>query len=1019
MPPSTVFSYWRRDHRRSSASPVSSAKTNGTTNAPQLPVIPNSAALPSTFVAPRLGTQALSNYSSEVDLNKGNVAISSTAINAPSSSSATLAVPSSSSEKDVHPHSSPEECEQGLSLTSQSNASHPSVVGSRPDLTESDSSKPNSPFRLSFGKGLLTPHSQPSDSLLKRSSTPDMAPSSHFRVKATPDDLPSGKTTTARKDQKHDNTFSRRQGDRDASADHVPHKSGKTMLHLLNPMSLLARRRSSQLTGMRTEDTNIRARNVIPAIPDDYDPRIRGNIVHDFSAPRPRRNLSAAPVLLHGTTHRHSSHESSPSTNGIPAHSNEVTALAQDQRKRHSEYSPVFREHFEDNQNALQVENKAYLQSSLLTNLSHPDTDTPSVPIFARNLPSSIPEHGVECGEVNNNAASPGPQSGSANTGPSTAVPLDADNVDCVPHQPLGLPKHLKSNASRFSFDMNGVESSTQEKLLEEKHKEKEAARRAKARLEGDLSDDGDNFDDDFIDDMYDFEEKIPGVNVDADDEDEFNDFSGPGNILNKSWLAPGLSPVIASPNSPLTPKLAPATDIPNDDILPHALEKNLEMTTDSLDTGPKIENPPDNSLPPSFSAVPQMPANSHPGTSQILDDDDGDDLYFDDGEFGDLSAEVEGETFDESLFDDETSHLYDRKTVPARVASTKEESVPDSGEAQPGYNTLMGHNSSLKHAPSMASTYREVAPKGYGQDDEDLLNIEPAKSHGGVLSEHNLEALHNALAMAANDAATNDRFGRRLSASEQSLDQESVPQTMDSHSGLVSDDSHLSQQVDAVGFDSVFEDFDYDDNDDALYDDPIIAAANAEALENDDEGFYGQEFGFYAQAHGNSVSELTNGGYFGPRGIEGLTRSFSSRGKFREPSLTPITERSEWSTRNSVISLAAHGTAHGNPLPSPGLAQLVDMGSIEDEMSLSALMKLRRGAWGGSNGSLRSSSGSPPPHLHTSSNRGSFTGLSDVSPTVYTAPPDAFGGSSSTESPIDRWGPSHNPAPQHTRVEG
>jgi hypothetical protein len=42
----------------------------------------------------------------------------------------------------------------------------------------------------------------------------------------------------------------------------------------------------------------------------------------------------------------------------------------------------------------------------------------------------------------------------------------------------------LRSNASRFSFDMSGIGSSVQEKLLEEKHKEKEAARRAKAELE-------------------------------------------------------------------------------------------------------------------------------------------------------------------------------------------------------------------------------------------------------------------------------------------------------------------------------------------------------------------------------------------------------------------------------------------------------------------------------------------------------------------------------------------------------
>ncbi|MDT9071186.1 hypothetical protein, partial [Escherichia coli] len=62
---------------------------------------------------------------------------------------------------------------------------------------------------------------------------------------------------------------------------------------------------------------------------------------------------------------------------------------------------------------------------------------------------------------------------------------------------------------------------------------------------------------------------------------------------------------------------------------------------------------------------------------------------------------------------------------------------------------------------------------------------------------------------------------------------------------------------MDVFGSEEVFEDFDYDDTDSALYDDPIIAAANAEALENDDEGIYGEEFGFYAHAHGYSGAQL------------------------------------------------------------------------------------------------------------------------------------------------------------------
>lgn len=376
-----------------------------------------------------------------------------------------------------------------------------------------------------------------------------------------------------------------------------------------------------------------------------------------------------------------------------------------------------------------------------------------------------------------------------------------------------------------------------------------------------------------------------------------------------------------------------------------------------------------------------------------------------------------DGNKFDESIFDDENSHLYDRKKKqpaepgpepepepeqePEPVASTEDKQLKEHKEQKEQQGAehsrsfsenepLASRNPSsrqvdLGHAPSMASEYRGTGLKNYNSVSERARDPRSAKAHGGVLSEHNLEALHNAL---TNAAAGNDRFEANESISDQSLDQESASasaaartaRTSDSHPGLVSDNSHVSQAMDAFGSEEVFKDFDYDDVGD--YDDPIIAAANAEALENDDEGFYGEEFGFYAYSQGTNDTQSANGGWF-----NGISRSFSSRGKFCEPSLTPITERSERSTRNSVISMTApHGQQQQQQQhPSPALAQLVDLGgNFDEEMSLSALMKLRRGAWGGSNSSLRSSSASPPPapHPHSaSSNRGSFTALSDASP--------------------------------------
>ncbi|KAJ5169597.1 uncharacterized protein N7500_002380 [Penicillium coprophilum] len=971
MPPSTVFSYWRRDHRRWSASPASipapspvkGANESPNSSPPQLPEISDTPTFTTTFDGRPSPDGPLSNES-PLDIDTSKLKINSSV--APLSSSLTLGVPSSAFEKESRPHSSPGDCGEEQ-FTSQSNNSQLSVTGLRSDQADAESnSKPGSPFRRSFGKQ-------------KRSPTATTG-SGHFRFRTSTDDSPADKQTMPQKDFKMDaSTTVRRAADRDVSVEQTNHKSGKAMLHLLNPMSLLARRRSSQMVSSRAEDIKIKNRNV-PAMPDDYDPRIRGKIVHDFSAPRPRRNLSATQrdTVVNGQ-------DTSPPQ--IP--SQPRGARWDDQAKRHSDHSPVFKEHFED-QNVLQVEHKGYLQSSLLTGQSQLGPDS-SLPVFARNLPSHIPE-GTDISEQTvPKSEEPPPSPPKAISHAHPQHPQDQDTIPNVPFNPSALPRHLKSNASRFSFDMSGVESSSQEKMLEEKHKAKEASRRME---DGYFDDFDEDFDDDMMDDLDGLEEKIPGVNADADD-DDFDDFSVSRNINDaeaKSWAIPGLSPVVGSPITAAPP--APT----NTSHLTSHLSESTKLD-DGLSQQLHGENPSILARTDATSIISQVPAMKQP--TQILDDDD--DLYFDDGDFGDLAADNQDGGFDESIFDDVNSHLYERKPV-APVAPLPTESV-----APGGHDSLVGKESpvaergvqGLQHMPSVASDYRVTGSVKRGPLGEPIPNMGPARAHGGVLTEQNLDILHNALAFAANEASYSGRFERKFSMSEASQGQDSAAQTsqtIDSQPGLISDDSRISQAADAMAFEDVFDDQAYDDQvyddhfyndyDDSYLDDAIVAAANAEALENDDDGFYGQEFGFYAQADGNGTSELTNGGYFGPRRVEGLTRNHSSRGKFQEPSLTPITERSEWSTRNSMISVKAHGGTHPNSaLASPGLAQLVDMGNLDDEMSLSALMKLRRGAWGGSNGSLRSSAGSPPPHTISPSHRASLNGA-EASPTVSEAKP-------------------------------
>ena len=76
---------------------------------------------------------------------------------------------------------------------------------------------------------------------------------------------------------------------RQAQPTAIQYRPGKTRLNLLNPMSLLARRRPSQ--AVEAAHSQSQTASGMP-LPDDYDPRIRGKMVHDFSAPRTGRHDS-------------------------------------------------------------------------------------------------------------------------------------------------------------------------------------------------------------------------------------------------------------------------------------------------------------------------------------------------------------------------------------------------------------------------------------------------------------------------------------------------------------------------------------------------------------------------------------------------------------------------------------------------------------------------------------------------------------------------------------------------------
>ena len=539
----------------------------------------------------------------------------------------------------------------------------------------------------------------------------------------------------------------------------------------------------------------------------------------------------------------------------------------------------------------------------------------------------------------------------------------------------------MKSNASRFSFDLAGVGSSAQEKLLEEKHRQKA---RQKARV-SDASDppnsndpgvddeDLEGYEDyDDMDDEGGFEESIPGVNADAVPVgnpvsmrtlDGFelasptkSSFTGRASPMSTELTSPHTTPdsqgqVIGFAYAKLSPNFGVDGSFAD---VQHASENKYELSKDPI---PGIVDSGFHSHPPQAVSV----NHKTPLTSPHKEYED-DDLYFDDGMIDDLNN-TDGEAFDESIFDDETSRVYglplrDLKPLGPSNDVFAEDRLHPVQESPPEQDMALENEvSSTEPLRIPAIDFSRLESRNSVIDPPNLSR--PAFSQTAGLTQDNLLAYHDALAFAANQAALNGQFARR-------------PSDLDTSPGTIPDDRRINGEVDGLPGGNVLnetEDFDYDD---ALADDPIVAAANAEALENDDDGFYGQEFGFFARAVDSGEAQYANGGYFGPRGVEGLGRSRSGRANFQEPSLTPITERSEWSNRNSAISLSMHGYP-SQALSTPGLAQLTDMMQHDggDDMSLSALMKLRRGAWGGSNASLQSSSsGSPltflPPNIPT-----------------------------------------------------
>ena len=777
-------------------------------------------------------------------------------------------------------------------------------------------------------------------------------------------------------------------------------RHGKTRLNLLNPMSLLARRRPTQ----KVQEAYSQSQTASGMrLPDDYDPRIRGKVVHDFSAPRPDRNSFISESVIPAV--HPNDKDGLPEFGQRRRSPNPVQSFLEDESPSSTEreHTPVFKENFDHNAEPWHddLDSPAKRQTSAFVykmslQEAQPGADPSSLPAFARALPPKVPPKAMQTISSSTGAIrktspppkpplekvleSPLPNQKSAQAMPPISPPKVRSRSTSLSDQNFdgpGSPRRYKSNASRFSFDLAGVGSAAQEQLLEERHRQQKAKRNQSESIISDsneLSGEDEYADYDDMEDGDGLEERIPGVNADDGD----LEFPLMQKTTEPSFISPNkssfdsalisVSTGLTSPGTPrdnqgqpngfagsnLSTKLAPVQL-----EVPHNSSKQSDLRPKSV---------PDVASGPGFNvqALPREYASESnlaglPDYHKYQDDDD---MYFDDGMIEDIN-DGENQGFDESVFDDDTSRVYG---LPLRDLKLRPE--PQNPE-----NTLINQTEGQDadtsgHYSSIFDTGNSTVPRS-AEDDATAAELmdsvtdlkRPARgslSQAAGLTQDNL-GLHDQLAMAANEAELAGRFQRSYSLASTHESKSAFDTLAQMHSY----NSQMTLRVNSFSGPEMGEDdgdFTLDDVhndfDDEEADDTIIAAANAEVLENDDDGFYGQEFGFFARASGSSESEYVHGGYFGARALEGVHRMNSGR-ENKDPSLTPITERSEWSNRNSAISLAIHGYPLSAQYASS--AQLASLMNVpEDEMSLEALRKLRRGAWSGSNGSVQSSNTSP-----------------------------------------------------------
>lgn len=760
-----------------------------------------------------------------------------------------------------------------------------------------------------------------------------------------------------------------------------------------------------------------------------FDPRIKGTRIHDFSAPRQRVVPTRKPTvpgaeIWTGWESRDGSSQASAPTQAnatdLPLRTQTGKSGGSSSSKTEGPSSASTTREFPELTKEPSQRSTGQVDRMSLENKPLPEQPPPPPPSKKDNASTR---------SLSNRSRPLSAASSMKRTNPSTRTTRSRHISLSDGSIRESLPKHMKSTSSRFSFDMIGAARA--EKLLEERHRQKELERKANnpgpARRDSRFDEfDEDNFDYDAAMDDDGLEERIPGVNADFDDDDDdaffeeapfeedipmlgevevIDEEDDPDNDQeNFAGFVFARSNPQSSLVSPATPGMVATPRDANGRPIGHAITKDgtpdilsalSPMPTESEDSEEHLEQededfdglgihglqaPPKSAYDPTVFQERRNMVSDDPLSGSTAGQDN--ELYFDRGlqeELQMAADEIQESTIDESIFDIDDTDQFGRPIPGAfaqalKAVKDQEQKRRESDMAsQSGFSASTAHTSVSVLQSSTLPTEKLDGLESSAQDSP------PATSPSQSTEDKVAAYLQQALAKAA-ASDLNSRWDDTPEPSPAPGDPDvtiTSPTTgsQPSSAGLMDDPSaHI---YDDDGFGRGFDDG-YDDDDD--YGADFIAEANAEALAYDSEGFYGQEFGFYSapiqQPHhastpsngynGSLGSDTFYGGYFGPSGS--LNRSASGH-VTREPNLTPITERSEYSNRNSIMSLglpsAALPTSAGldgrNPMQSPGLSALMGMGHDDGEFSLSGLYRLRNKAFGGSQISLSSSKeGSP-----------------------------------------------------------